>query len=163
MTLDGVAIISNSSASHFSLRKLDVRLKLISEATRKCGGIYIYANAQGCDAERVYFDGSAMILCNGQVLAQSPQFSLEEVDVITATVDLEEVRAYRTSISRGLQAARSTRKYHRVGTSFELSPSPGEDDISDLRLRPTSPREPVIHSVEEEVALVMPPFHTTSP
>jgi NAD+ synthase (glutamine-hydrolysing) len=47
MTLDGVEIITNSSASHFSLQKLDVRLKLISEATRKCGGVYVYSNVQG--------------------------------------------------------------------------------------------------------------------
>lgn len=47
MTLDGVEIITNSSASHFSLQKLDTRLKLISEATRKCGGVYIYSNVSG--------------------------------------------------------------------------------------------------------------------
>ncbi|CAG9997932.1 unnamed protein product [Clonostachys byssicola] len=150
MTLDGVEIITNSSASHFSLQKLDVRLKLISEATRKCGGVYVYSNVQGCDGERLYFDGCAMILCNGQVLAQSPQFSLNEVDVITATVDLEEVRAYRSSMSRALQAAHSTKKYHRIQTAFELSPD--EDDLDSHR-RPTLPRELKFHSVEEEVAL----------
>lgn len=47
MTLDGVEIITNSSASHFSLQKLDIRLKLIGEATRQCGGVYVYSNVQG--------------------------------------------------------------------------------------------------------------------
>ncbi|RMJ13706.1 hypothetical protein CDV36_006629 [Fusarium kuroshium] len=141
MTLDGVEIITNSSASHFSLQKLDTRLKLIGEATRKCGG---------GDGDRLYFDGSAMILCNGQVLAQSPQFSLNDVDIVTATVDLDEVRAYRSSISRAMQAAQNTRKYHRIQTSFELSPE--EDDLN-LRLRPTLPREPKFYSAEEEIAL----------
>lgn len=47
MSLDGVEVITNSSASHFSLRKLDLRLKLIGEATRKCGGVYVYSNIQG--------------------------------------------------------------------------------------------------------------------
>ncbi|RSL86883.1 hypothetical protein CDV31_016332, partial [Fusarium ambrosium] len=141
MTLDGVEIITNSSASHFSLQKLDTRLKLIGEATRKCGG---------GDGDRLYFDGSAMILCNGQVLAQSPQFSLNDVDIVTATVDLDEVRAYRSSISRAMQAAQNTRKYHRIQTSFELSPE--EDDLN-LRLRPTLPQEPKFYSAEEEIAL----------
>ncbi|KAG7119391.1 hypothetical protein HYQ45_015107 [Verticillium longisporum] len=150
MTLDGVEIITNSSASHFSLQKLDVRLKLIGEATRKCGGVYVYSNVQGGDGERLYFDGCAMIFCNGEVLAQSPQFSLNDVDVVTATVDLEEVRAYRSSMSRALQAARSTQKYHRIQTSFEMSPD--EDDM-DLYRRPTLTREARFHSVEEEVAL----------
>jgi len=150
MSLDGVEIITNSSGSHFSLQKLDVRLKLISEATRKCGGIYLYANQQGCDGDRLYFDGCALILCNGQVLAQGSQFSLNDVEVITATIDIEEVRAYRSSISRRMQAAMSKTKYHRIQTDFQLGPD--EDDLN-LLLRPTIPHEPRFHSVEEEIAL----------
>lgn len=47
MGLQGVEIFTNSSASHHELRKLDKRLSLILEATRKSGGIYIYANLKG--------------------------------------------------------------------------------------------------------------------
>ncbi|KAI0394615.1 glutamine-dependent NAD synthetase [Xylariaceae sp. FL0594] len=150
MTLDGVEIITNSSASHFSLQKLDIRMKLIGEATRKCGGVYMYSNVSGGDGDRLYFDGSATIFCNGQLLAQSPQFSLNDVEVVTATVDLEEVRAYRSSISRGMQAAQNTRKYYRIQTPFELSP---DEDNFDLRRRPTLPREPKFYSSDEEIAL----------
>ena len=52
-----------------------------------------------------------MILVNGEVVAQGSQFSLNDVEVVTATVDLEEVRAYRSSMSRSLQAAKSAAKY----------------------------------------------------
>lgn len=41
MALDGVEIITNSSGSHFALQKLDTRLQLIMEATRKSGGVYL--------------------------------------------------------------------------------------------------------------------------
>ncbi|KDN65563.1 putative carbon-nitrogen hydrolase [Colletotrichum sublineola] len=150
MSLDGVEIITNSSGSHFTLQKLDTRLKLIMEATRKCGGIYLYANQQGCDGDRLYYDGSAMILVNGDVVAQGSQFSLNDVEVITATVDLEEVRAYRSAISRGLQAARSDAKYDRVQTPFELS---SEDEDADIMITPSPPMKPKFHSVEEEIAL----------
>ena len=77
-------------------------------ATRKCGGVYLYSNQRGCDgAARLYFDGGAIIVCNGQVLAQAPQFSLEDVTVITATVDLDDVRSYRAHLpSFGVQAIR---------------------------------------------------------
>lgn len=95
-----------------------------------------------------------MVLCNGQVLAQSPQFSLNDVDVVTATVDLEEVRAYRSSISRGMQAALNTQKYYRIQTTFELSP---DEDNFDLGRRPTLPQEPKLFSAEEEIALVQHP------
>lgn len=61
MSLDGVEVITNSSGSHFTLRKLNTRLQLITEGTRKNGGIYLYANQQGCDGDRLYYDGCAMV------------------------------------------------------------------------------------------------------
>jgi len=150
MSLDGVEIFTNSSGSHFTLQKLDTRLQLITEATRKCGGIYLYSNQQGCDGDRLYYDGSALILVNGDVVAQGSQFSLNDVEVITATIDLEEVRAYRSSISRGLQAASSDAKYERIQVAFSLS---SEDDDADVEKAPSPPIAPKFHSVEEEIAL----------
>lgn len=58
----------------------------------QAGGVYLYANQKGCDGSRLYFDGCACVLVNGQVVEQGNQFSLSDVEVITATVDLEEVR-----------------------------------------------------------------------
>lgn len=43
------------------------------------GGIYLYANQKGCDGDRVYYDGCAMVVINGDVVAQGPQFSLSDV------------------------------------------------------------------------------------
>lgn len=47
-------IFTNSSGSHHTLRKLDERIALISEATRKNGGVYLYSNQIGCDGDRLY-------------------------------------------------------------------------------------------------------------
>jgi NAD+ synthase (glutamine-hydrolysing) len=100
-----VEVITNGSASHHEFQKLHRRIELIREATLKCGGIYLYANQQGCDGERVYYDGCPLIIVNGNVVAQGSQFSLNDVEVITATVDLEQVLSFRASnISRGMQA-----------------------------------------------------------
>jgi len=52
MSLNGVEIVTNSSGSHFTLRKLELRLNLILEATRKNGGVYLYANQKGADGDR---------------------------------------------------------------------------------------------------------------
>ncbi|KAH7151785.1 carbon-nitrogen hydrolase [Dactylonectria estremocensis] len=150
MSLDGVEVFTNSSGSHFTLQKLDLRLQLITEATRKCGGVYLYSNQKGCDGDRLFYDGSCMILVNGDVVAQGSQFSLLDVEVVTATVDLEEIRAYRSSISRGLQAATSKAKYQRIQVPFELGS--GDEDI-DASLQPSRPIQPKFHSVEEEIAL----------
>lgn len=119
--LSGVEIIGNGSGSHHQLRKLDKRIDLIKNATAKSGGIYLYANQQGCDGGRLYFDGCAMIVVNGQILAQGSQFSLHDVEVVTAVVDLRDVRSYRGAItSRGVQASES-KKVPRIDVDFVLS------------------------------------------
>jgi NAD+ synthase (glutamine-hydrolysing) len=41
-----------------------------STAYMQSGGVYLYANQQGCDGERVYYDGCAMIVANGFLLGQ---------------------------------------------------------------------------------------------
>jgi NAD+ synthase (glutamine-hydrolysing) len=149
MGLDGVEIFTNSSGSHHELRKLHTRIELIREATTKAGGIYLYANQQGCDGDRLYYDGCPLILINGKVVAQGSQFSLSDVEVITATVDLEDVRSYRCSMSRALQATH-TEKYERIEADKSLSDS-GAD--LDPFLKPSPEIEIRYHSPEEEIAL----------
>ncbi|KAI1736880.1 NAD+ synthase [Xylaria scruposa] len=131
MSLNGCEIILNSSASHAELRKLRTRLDLIANSTRKTGGCYVYANATGVDGEaRMMFDGSSMILLNGKVLEQGNQFSLEPVEVITATINLEEIRSFRSSISRNVQAAAQA-DYPRVEFDIRLSCSAEDIYLSD--------------------------------
>ncbi|KAG8165419.1 hypothetical protein KVR01_005694 [Diaporthe batatas] len=127
--LNGAEVILNSSASHAELRKLRTRLDLISNSTRKLGGIYVYSNMTGVDGDaRMMFDGSSMVLVNGEVVAQGSQFSLRPVEVVTAIIELEKVRSYRSSISRNQQGAKQ-REFPRVecdlrlGLSSSLVPS----------------------------------------
>jgi NAD+ synthase (glutamine-hydrolysing) len=116
------------------------------EATKKMAAST--STQKGCDGDRLYYDGCAMILVNGELVAQGSQFSLNDAEVITATIDLEEVRAYRFAISQGLQAAKSKAKYDRIQTDFELT----SEDL-DLSRGPSPPIHPRYHSVEEEIAL----------
>jgi len=119
--LNGAEIILNSSASHAELQKLRTRLDLIANSTRKLGGIYVYSNAVGVDGEaRQMFDGSSMIVVNGDVLSQDDQFTLSTTSVITATIDLEQVRSYRSCISRNIQAG-SQSEFPRVEAALRLS------------------------------------------
>lgn len=145
MGLDGVEIFTNSSGSHHELRKLNTRIDLIREATQKLGGVYLYANQQGCDGDRLYYDGCALIALNGKVIAQGSQFSLNDVEVVTATIDIEDVRSHRTARSRGMQAAQAER-YQRIEVPFALS-----DDT--FGRAPTAKMEPHFHIPEEEIAL----------
>ena len=77
LALDGVEIISNGSGSHHQLRKLDKRLDLMRSASSKAGGVYLYANQRGGDGSRLYYDGCALVACNGDILAQGSQFGLQ--------------------------------------------------------------------------------------
>ncbi|KAJ7281635.1 hypothetical protein C8J57DRAFT_1298220 [Mycena rebaudengoi] len=155
MGLDGVEIFTNSSGSHHELRKLYTRIELIKEATLKLGGIYLYANQQGCDGDRLYYDGCAMIAVNGRIVAQGSQFSLNDVEVVSATIDIEDVRAHRAKSSRSMQAA-SSEPYHRVEVPFALTSGKfdivREEDMYGL-LSGSRPFEVRYHKPEEEIAL----------
>eukprot|EP00842_Homolaphlyctis_polyrhiza_P000801 jgi/Hompol1/1721/HPOL_000260-RA len=122
MSLDGVEIFTNGSASHHELRKLERRMRLVCGATEKCGGVYMYSNQKGCDGERVYYDGCPLIVLNGEVVAQGSQFSLSEVEVVTATIDLQDVRSYRAGlVSRALQASSNKEHYPIVQVNASLA------------------------------------------
>lgn len=149
LALDGVEIFTNSSGSHHELRKLDTRLGLIAQATRRCGGVYLYANQRGCDGDRLYYDGSALIVVNGQVIAQGSQFSLQDVEVVTATVDLNTVRAYRSAPSFGLQSVEIGEAY----PSIEANNTSLDSLQQGLLVAPTPSKQPFIHDPEEEIAL----------
>ena len=92
-----------------------------------------------------------MIVVNGRVVAQGSQFSLQDVEVVTATVDLEDVRSHRATSSRSNQAAGAER-YHRIEVDFALSGSGGDEikDYSDLVVGPLP--EVRYHKPEEEIA-----------
>jgi len=151
LSLKGVDIIGNGSGSHHELRKLNTRLELMVSATRKCGGVYLYSNQRGCDGGRLYYDGCAMIVCNGEILAQAEQFDVRDVQVITATVDLDDVRSYRASLpSFGIQAAR-----YNVNTVVRCVKCIGVNLVtSDGVLKsPTIPTTLKYHSPQEECCL----------
>lgn len=148
--LAGVEIIGNGSGSHHQLRKLETRMNHIVSATARCGGVYVYANQRGCDGGRLYYDGCALIVCNGEVLSQASQFSLSDVEVITATVNLEDVRSYRASVSSRMEQASQARRMPVVHTgAFYL----GTRDANYVTHPPTQSRRLRIHSPEEECAL----------
>ncbi|CAH1996569.1 unnamed protein product [Acanthoscelides obtectus] len=146
LSLDGVEIICNGSGSHTELRKGYVVRDLVKTATMKCGGCYVFCNLRGCDGQRVYFDGMSSITLNGHVLSRARQFSLDEVEVVTATIDLEDIRSYRHSKRSNSLLASSTKSYPRILVDFSLSPE------VDTVLPTAQPIDWVYLTPEEEIA-----------
>ena len=147
LTLNGVEIITNSSGSHHSLRKLQQRLHLIQSASAKCGGAYLYANQRGCDGGRLYYDGCACIHVNGDLIVQTRQFDVRDVEVVTATIDLDDIRSLRASVVSRQQQAAVTEPMHKITVDFSLTVP-----TSAPAYAPASAIQPLIHSPEEEIA-----------
>ena len=76
------------------------------------GGVYLYANQKGCDGGDLYYDGSACIVKNGKMVAQSSQFGMDDVEVISATVDLEDAHKSTSSFREMSAAAPAIERIH---------------------------------------------------
>jgi NAD+ synthase (glutamine-hydrolysing) len=81
---------------------------------------------------------------------------LTDVEVVTATIDIEDVRAHRAVSSRNIQAA-SSASYHRIEVQFALTGGKfdevREEDIGGLIGSKTIPVR--FHTPEEEIAWVV--------
>jgi NAD+ synthase (glutamine-hydrolysing) len=154
LALAGVEIFTNGSGSHHQLRKLNSRLSLMTSATSKSGGVYMYSNHRGGDGGRLYFDGSSLICLNGEVLEQASQFSLKDVEVIYCTVDLADVRSYRqgTNSFQEHSSRAALMLEPLIVTSADLK-SYNLCYSGNLRRRLSTAKAPRIHTPEEECAL----------
>ena len=105
-----------------------------------------------------------MIVVNGRIVAQAPQFDVQDVNVICATVDLEDVRSFRASHPAfGIQAARLGRE-EGGGGSYAVAcdgihlviGGNGEEDASAWKRRPKMTEKSLtlkIATPEEECCL----------
>jgi NAD+ synthase (glutamine-hydrolysing) len=140
----GAEIFLNLSASHHQLRKLDQRISIIKHITSTAGGLYAYANLHGCDGARLYFDGSSSITLNGDMLVQGKQFLFKEVEVITATVDLDAISKKRMGFRSFCLESSQTTKVAEVLLDFAAS----KNSVSAI----TQPKKAFFHTPEEEIA-----------
>ncbi|KAM1585113.1 hypothetical protein ACFX1Z_038022 [Malus domestica] len=146
LALNGVEVFMNASGSHHQLRKLDIRLRAFIDATHTRGGVYMYSNHQGCDGGRLYYDGCASVVVNGDVVAQGSQFSLKDVEVVIAQIDLEAVASLRGSISSFQEQASCKTRVPFVEARYNLCQS------FNLKMCLSSPLKIKYHSPEEEIA-----------
>uniref|UniRef100_A0A0K0FVE4 Glutamine-dependent NAD(+) synthetase n=1 Tax=Strongyloides venezuelensis TaxID=75913 RepID=A0A0K0FVE4_STRVS len=151
LTLENVDVICNPSASHHVLSKSSHRLnQLLLGTTAKLGGVYLYSNFRGCDGERVFFDGMSSIAQNGKLFCQIDQFSIEDVEVADAVIDLDDSRNYRKNIASNRNASSFSITNPYINFSLNLLDS-GEKELNE-------PIEPKILSEVEELSLGPPTY-----
>ncbi len=95
LSLQGVDIILNPSASHFAFGKHEIRKRFVTEGSRAFGVSYVYANLLGNEAGRVIYDGGALIASAGRLLASGPRFSFAPVKVTSTVIDVTATRMDR--------------------------------------------------------------------
>lgn len=147
MSQDGVEIFCNQSGSHHELRKSAYQLNmLIKAATDKVGGVYVFSNQRGCDGDRLYYDGNPTVAVNEKIVARGEQFSLAEIEVVSACIDIEDVRSYRNRLRSNRLEAASAPSYPRINVDFCLTTEMG------LYLAHSEPVVPRLPTPEEEIA-----------
>lgn len=92
LSLKGVDIILNPSASHFAFGKFEVRKRFVLEGSRAFGVSYIYSNLLGCESGRAIFDGGTLIASGGRLLAAGKRFSYQNAFVTSAVIDVSQTR-----------------------------------------------------------------------
>lgn len=78
---------------------------------------------------------------------QGSQFAVSDVEVVTATVDLDEVVSYRGAVSSLQEQASSAPRVPTIDVDFNLC---CQDETGVI---PNGPIEPRYHVPEEEIAL----------
>jgi NAD+ synthase (glutamine-hydrolysing) len=78
---------------------------------------------------------------------------LTDVEVVTATIDIEDVRAHRACSSRSNQAA-SSERYHRIELDFALSSGKFEEVREENMVGLVGSKSISVrfHTAEEEIA-----------
>lgn len=111
LSLKGIDIILNPSASHFAFGKFEVRKRFVLEGSRAFGVSYVYSNLLGCESGRAIFDGGVLIASGGKLLKQGKRFSFSDVVVETAVIDVSLTRMSQTrtaSFSPNLETSKSS-------------------------------------------------------
>ncbi|MBC7544425.1 MAG: NAD(+) synthase [Candidatus Sericytochromatia bacterium] len=92
LSLKGVDVILNPSASHFAFGKWETRKRFVLEGSRAFGVTYLYANLLGNESGRAIYDGGALIASAGKLMAVGERFSYADFQVNTAVVDIDVTR-----------------------------------------------------------------------
>ena len=76
---------------------------------------YIYANLLGNEAGRVIYDGGGLIASGGNIVAEGKRFSFEDVQLVTASIDLDRNQKKQTEDGKSV---RSPDQLARVAFEF---------------------------------------------
>jgi NAD+ synthetase len=152
--LSGVDILINGSGSHYEKGKQEEKREvLIKATTRKSGGVYIYSNLEGCDGERLYFDGGSIIAMNGKIQCVADRYLLKDVQLTLCDINLDDIVTYRLrSNSHQNQASRQIR-FPEIKVNIELTEK-DKTSVTSYNYKPDHPQTQVkLHQIQKNVSI----------
>jgi len=129
LTARGIDLILNPSASHFAFGKDDVRRRFVLEGSRSFASAYIYANLVGNESGRAIYDGGVLIASVGRMLAAGRRFSFADRVLVTADIDLDEIRLAQSRLA--VVPVVDSVEGDRVDVGF--IPRPAPSDVTEAR------------------------------
>lgn len=145
MVEEKVDIILNPSASHFAMMKSIEREQKVISASAEFDCTYIFSNQLGNEAGRIIYDGDAVIAHKGELVASTPLFSFNAVELTWTDIDYsaEQINVKNVQANHGIKeeqfvAATTLGLYDYLRKSrskgFVLSLSGGADSSTCLVL-----------------------------
>lgn len=144
LSRDGVDLLLNPSASHFSFGKIRTRERFVLEGSRAFGVSYVYANLVGNEAGRVIYDGGALIASGGELLARGPRLGFQDVHLTHAVIDVDRTRTH-TARTGSFRPDITEEEGNRIPVDFAWPVVPPEEGDEVL-----APWEGSPHLKEEE-------------
>jgi len=119
LSLKGVDVILNPSASHFAFGKFEVRKRFVLEGSRAFGVTYVYTNHLGNESGRAIYDGGVLIASAGDLVAAGRRFSFADMQLTAAAVDIDRTRTQQARTGSFLPDVETEDEY-RVDVPFEF-------------------------------------------
>ncbi len=84
----GVDLIFNPSASHFAMRKSQLREQdVVLEGSSAFECVYLFVNLLGNEAGRMVYDGDIIVAQRGEILAVNDRLSFKNSNILSCDVD----------------------------------------------------------------------------
>ena len=141
LSLEGVDIIFNLTASSEAVGKHSYRKSLVVNQSARCNAAYVYAGAGvGESTTDLVYSGACLIAENGVMLDASKRFSLEN-ELIVADIDITALQNERMTVKRhnshienefspyyDLAPILDFKKMHRTFNPHPFIPAPQDED-----------------------------------
>ena len=151
LTMEGANIIFNLSASNELIGKHAYLRSLICQQSARCMAGYVYASSGfGESSTDLVFAGNGIIAENGNLLAESPRFTMEE-QLVISEIDIETLQNDRQVNTSFMYGTSGLPKEKAQVVDFQVRISDGFSLTRPVHLHPLTPSGEALKERCEEI------------